>query len=173
MKWPYMVFLLLVLALTGACTGANKEPNLRQFKHTGDGPDEFSILPGEPLQPPESYTNLPLPTPDGVNLADKNPKADGIAALSSPAAQGASSTSADGALVAYASRHGITPDIRQILAKEDRKTRRQHGRVNVLAIGIDDYTSAYKAQWLDAYAELERWRQAGVKTPAAPPKPNE
>jgi hypothetical protein len=24
--------------------------------------------------------------------------------------------------------------------------------------------------WLDTYAELQRWRDAGVRTPSAPPK---
>ena len=42
------------------------------------GPDEFSIIPKEPLVIPE--TNA-LPPPGGGNLADRNPRAEAIIAL--------------------------------------------------------------------------------------------
>ncbi len=162
-----MVTLILGLA---ACGGKNKP--LTRIDKTGDGPDEFEIMPGKPLQTPEDYTALPTPTPGGSNLTDQNPNADGVAALGgNPGALAVGAIPAsDGGLVRHAGRYGTTPDIRRTLAVEDKEVRRRHGRVNILRIGpSDDYTNAYRRQWLDSQAELERLRRAGVATPAAPP----
>ncbi len=61
---------------------------------------------------------------------------------------------------------------RQTLASEDAETRRRHGRVNILRLGpVDDYTNAYKKQWLDPHNEELRLRRRNVETPSAPPPP--
>jgi hypothetical protein len=36
---------------------------------------------------------------------------------------------------------------------------------------VNVYFKAYKKQELDQYRELERFRRAGIRTPAAPPDP--
>lgn len=161
----------LALILAG-CGRGGDDVTLTRIKNTGNGPDEFTVLPTKPLEQPENFSALPAPTPGGTNRVDTNPEAEGIAALGGnpnaviPAGVGA----ADGALLNRARRNGVDPDIRPTLAQEDRDTRRRHGRVNIFNIGPnDDYTNAYKKQWLDGYDETERLRRRGVMTPSAPP----
>lgn len=163
--------LMVVMAVAlSAC--ANKDKPLTRIKKTGNGPDEFTIMPGKPLQAPESYAALPAPTPGGSNLTDQYPLADGVAALGGNTAALASAgiPAADAGLVRHASRYGVIPGIRETLSAEDKQTRRRHGRVNILRIGpVDDYTSAYRRQWLDSGAEFQRLRRAGIAVPSAPP----
>ncbi len=175
MTRPRIVMIMMVLALAVSACGKRDEVQLRNIKRTGNGPDEFSILPGKPLQAPENFTTLPTPTPGGPSLTDQNPNADGIAALGGNA--GALTVTAaaarDGALINYANRYGVTPGIRQTLASEDKEIRRRHGRVNIFNIGpVDDYVMAYRRQWLDGYAEMRRLRRLGIETPTAPPEEN-
>lgn len=163
-----MIGLVLVVA---ACS-RDRDITLTRFKNKDSGPDEFSIVPGKPLQKPESYTTLPPPNPGGPSRTDQNPKAEGIAALGGdPAAMARTGVApADAGLVRHAARYGTDPAIRQRLRAEDEQIRREYGRRNILRIGPrDDYTDAYKRQWLDSQAELERLRRAGVRTPTAPP----
>lgn len=171
MKRPAIAMLILAMALS-ACGGRDKDIRLSRIKNTGNGPEEFNIVPGKPLQAPENYTSLPAPTPGGSNITDATPLGDGVAALGgNPAALANSGIGrADGGLVNYANRFGVTPGIRQTLAREDVEVRRKRGRVNILNIGRnDDYNLAYRRQWLDAQAESQRLRRLGVPTPAAPP----
>lgn len=161
----------LALVLAG-CGRGDRDVTLTRIKNTGNGPDEFSVLPTRPLEMPPSFSELPPPAPGGTNRVDTNPEAEGIAALGGnpnaviPSGVGAG----DAALVNRARRAGVDPAIRQTLAQEDAETRRRHGRVNIFNIGPnDDYTNAYKRQWLDAQEETERLRRRGVVTPSAPP----
>lgn len=166
---------LLAASLVAGC-GGRDDVTLTRLRNTSNGPDEFSIIPGKPLQTPENYTALPEPTPGAANLTDQNPLADGIVALGgNPAVLNAAAPAAsDGALVNHANRYGARADIRQTLAREDRETRKSYGNVNVLRIlPGDDYVQAYRREWLDAYAEEQRLRQRGVVTPASPPPPKE
>lgn len=168
---PRILTLVLILAVA-ACGRGDREVSLTRIKKSGDGPDEFTILPGKPLQEPESYARLPAPTPGGVNRTDQTPKADGVAALGgNPAATTSGGIrSGEATLLNHARRYGTSTGIRQTLAAEDEKIRRRHGRVNILNIGRnDDYTNAYRRQWLDPEGELQRLRRRGVLTPTAPP----
>ncbi|VAV94535.1 Pyruvate/2-oxoglutarate dehydrogenase complex, dihydrolipoamide acyltransferase (E2) component, and related enzymes [hydrothermal vent metagenome] len=172
MSLPRILVIILVFTLA-ACSSRKDETNLRRIKKTGNGPDEFSIIPGKPLQSPESYAALPAPTPDGGNLTDQSPNADGIAALGgNPAALNETGIAPnERGLVAHAARYGVTPGIRQTLAKEDLKLRKRSGKVNIFRIGpSDDYSLAYKRQWLDAFAEERRLRRLGIATPSSPPE---
>lgn len=164
--------LMVGLVLAIAACSRDREVTLTRFKNKGDGPDEFAIVPGKPLQAPSSYADLPAPVPDGPNLTDQTPVADGIAALGgNPAAMGRPGIApADAGLVRHAGRYGTDPAIRQTLRAEDTDIRRKYGRRNILRIGPrDDYTQAYKRQWLDEQTERERLRRAGIVTPTAPP----
>ena len=171
---PRMTIVILAasMALT-ACAKRNEDGQvtLSRIQKTGDGPDEFSIMPGKPLQTPESFSALPAPNPGGANRTDQNPKADGIAALGgNPAALNAGVSSADASLMQHSARYGTQAGIRTQLQIEDNEVRRRHGRVNIFNIGkTDDYTDAYKRQWLDADREQQRLRALGIKTPSAPP----
>jgi hypothetical protein len=162
-----MVGLILVIA---ACS-RDRDITLTRLKNPNDGPDEFSITPGLPLQEPGSYADLPAPTPGQPNLTDQNPRADGIAALGGNAQRANQGIApSDGGLVRHAGRYGTQAGIRSTLAAEDQAVRNAYGRRNLLRIGPrDDYTEAYKRQWLDAQRERDRLQRSGVITPTAPP----
>ncbi len=164
--------IIALTILTFALAGCSGDGKLSRIKNTSNGPDEFTVMPVKPLQTPDTYSALPAPTPGAANLVDTNPRAEGIAALGgNPAATvPAGVGSGDAGLVNHAQRHGMSPAIRQQLASEDADTRRRHGRVNLFNLGpSDNYTDAYKKQWLNAQAEKQRMQRSGVVTPSAPP----
>lgn len=158
----------MLLILT-ACAGGDR--GLRDLRSNGGGPDEFQVLPVNPLILPNDVTNLPTPTPGGTNRTDPAPNADAVAALGgNPNALIPNGIPArDGALIAAASRNGVDPAIRQTLAAEDEAFRTRQSRFGFFR-GRDRYFQAYARQALDAYAELQRFRNAGVATPSAPPQ---
>lgn len=170
MTLPRVLILLGLVFTVAACGGRDRDVTLTRLENPGDGPDEFLISPGKPLQQPESYAALPSPTPGGPNRTDHDTKAEGVAALGGNATAQAGIPPGDAGLIRHAGRHGTTPGIRQTLRAEDENLRRDYGRRNIFRIGPrDDYTQAYKRQWLDSQAERERLRRAGIETPSAPP----
>ena len=154
--------------LLSACDGG--EPRLMNLRATGNGPDEFAILPPKALQMPTDLKALPQPTLGGNNLTDPTPEADAMAALGGRIQQGAGVPAGDSALVNHASRYGRTASIRTDLAAEDLEYRRDNkGRVMERIFNVNTYFKAYKNQSLDQQAELKRWRKRGVRTVSAPP----
>jgi hypothetical protein len=116
---------------------------------------------------PQDLAALPQPTPGQPNRVDPNPEGDAIAALGGSQSR---ARAASGGLVTYASRLGVSGDIRPVLAAEDEEFRRRNdGLVLERAFGVNTYFDAYRQQSLDQYSELERLRRMGVRTPAAPP----
>lgn len=167
MRKAWLVLAALALVALAACGGNRRDPQLMNLRSSTDGPDEFAILPPKGLEMPPDLAALPEPTPGGVSLTDQNPRADAIVALGGKPGAGAS----DGALVTYASRHGVTPGIRDTLAAEDLRWRQTHGgRPLERLFRVNTYYKAYSQFWLDVWAELARWRAAGVATPSAPPQ---
>lgn len=165
---------LATALVLGACSGTD-QPILMNLSGSTTGPDEFAILPTRPLEMPASLSDLPQPAPGAANRADPQPMADAVAALGgNPAALERTAIGAgDGALVAHAARFGVSSDIRERLAVEDLEFRRQNqGRLLERLFGVNVYFKSYRVMALDRYAELERWRRAGVRTPAAPPDPS-
>lgn len=159
---------LLMLCLTLAACGARQE-GLRDLRSHTAGPDAFSVVPLRPLQPPPSYSDLPVPAPGSGNLADPDPSGQAAAALGGrPQGLDGQVPAADGALLAHAGRAGTAPDIRAQLYAEDAQLRRNRARLGFASRG-ERYWAAYAAQALDAYAEMARWRTAGLATPSAPP----
>lgn len=152
-------FALVLVISISACAGGG---TVEGVNGAGDGPDEFSVLPGKPLQSPKDFTNLPVPTPGGQNLTDPTPKADAFAALGGRRSAVTRSTT-DAALLAYAGRYGVASDIRADLAPRNPNRRQRGGFLGRLLSGAG-------GQLLDKYRELERLRAAGVPTPSAPPK---
>ena len=54
---------------------------------------------------------------------------------------------------------------------DDLDWRKKHkGKFLERAFSLTTYFDAYKDMWLDTYAELQRWRDAGLPTPSAPPE---
>lgn len=165
-----------ILALTGLAACGGDDTRLMNLDASQRSPDEFQILPTKPLTMPGDLAVLPTPTPDGGNITDPTPFADAVGALGgNPAAladQGVSAS--DQVLVAYASRTGSDPAIRQRLAEEDRAWRSRHSRRLLERLAQTNvYLRAYRDMMLDSYAELLRWQRAGAQTPSAPPEPEE
>lgn len=162
------ICMTLVLTLT-ACASGNR--GLRDLRSSSGAPDEFRVQPMGALVMPTDMTTLPAPTPGGGNLSDPTPVADAVAVLGgNPNSLTASGIPAgDGALVTAASRNGVDPAIRQTLASEDATFRSRQSQFGLFR-GRNRYFQAYSRQALDAYAELQRFRNAGVATPTAPPQ---
>ena len=159
---------LAVLALS-ACAG-DRNPQLMNLRSETRGPDEFGILPTKPLQLPKDFAALPEPTPGGASRTDPTPQADAIAALGGDAAVLGRGASGDGAVLAQATRFGLSPDIRTVLAAEDLEYRRKNnGRVLERLLNVNVYFKAYAPYALDQEAELARWRRVGLRTNSAPP----
>lgn len=166
-----LAFASAALLMLAACGGSGT-PNLMNVRSETNGPDEFAILPPKPLELPENLTDLPEPTPGGENLTDPRPFDDAILALGGKPLAAGVVPAGDGALYNYATRKGVTTGIRQTLAAEDLEFRRKNdGRLLERIFNVNVYFKAYTKQSLDQYAELERWRRAGARTPSAPPNP--
>lgn len=166
---------MAVVTALGGCAGSERDITLKDIRSFSGGPDEFLVLPAKPLEQPPSFTALPPPTPGGANLTDQNPQADAVAALGGrpDRLRDTGIAAQDTALVAAASRNGVTADIRQTLATEDAEFRRQKSRfTKIRLVRVDRYNQAYSNEALKPYAEMSRWRQAGALTPAAPPSQN-
>lgn len=167
--------LALGLSLTlAACSGSD---GLRQLNRPPTGPDEFKVVPAKPLSEPESYTFLPVPTPGATNRTDPTPTADAVVELGGSAAAlqpAASIPARDGAIVNYSSRYGVTPNIRQVLAESDAEFRNRKARfTNIRIVPVDRYNQAYQQFALNPFAEADRFRRAGIRTPSAPPPTNQ
>ena len=172
---------LAIIVMTGAlalsaCSRSGEPKPLHDLRSNSGEPEEFAIVPNKPLTMPQTFAELPQPTPGSVNRTDQTPKADAVAALGgNPAAlqPGAAGSigAGDAALVQQASRYGRDSTIRQTLAAEDQQYRKNKGRFSWSIVPRDDYERAYRGQKLDSYSWLRRYRQAGARTPSAPPAP--
>jgi hypothetical protein len=163
-----MIAMVAALALA-AC--AERDPQLYNLRSDSGGPDEFAILPTKPIEMPQDMASLPPPTPGGTNRTDPTPQADAYAALGGrPEVLTRGVT--DPGIVRYATRYGVDPGIREQLAAADLEFRRQNdGRLLERLFSVSVYFKAYRPFELDQHRELERFRRAGVRTPAAPPGP--
>lgn len=161
----------IALLVLSACGPAPENPVLMNAAAQHTGPDEFSILPNRPLEMPTSLASLPEPNPGGANRVDPQPRADVARALGGSATAAVAPGVADGGIVNHASRFGRNAGIRAQLAAEDLSHRQENrGRLFERIFAVNVYNRAYEFMALDKYAELERWRRAGVRTPSAPPR---
>lgn len=158
-----------IAVLLAGCTPS--ERGLRDLRRNAGGPDEFSVLPVRPLVLPENFSELPVPTPGSTNLSDPAPHAEAIAVLGgNPNALAVGGIPArDRALLTAAGRNGVDSSIRETLASEDAAFRKRQARLSFLR-GRNSYFRAYSRQALDAHSELQRFRDAGIATPSAPPQ---
>lgn len=163
---------IAILALISVALSACANNGLRSLDNTSNGPDEFILQPAKPLTAPDSYTDLPPPTPGQANLTDRSALNEGVVAFGGkPEAEGGAIPRSDGALVTHASRLGVSPGIRAELAETDAKFRKRKARLTQFRIvKVDRYNQAYKRQTLDAGAEAAKWRRAGARTPSSPPR---
>lgn len=163
---------LMALGLTAlAGCGERSVPDLMQLR--SETPDEFGVLPNRPLELPPDYASLPPPAPGGANRADPNPQEDILAALGGDpdARRATGAADADTGLLAATGADAASPEIRETLAEEDIAFRRKNrGNWVGRSLGRSEYFNAYAPQSLDAYKELDKFREQGVRTPAAPPR---
>ena len=163
--------LLGLVFLTAAGCSRRENPELLQLKSTGDGPDEFSIVPNKPLETPENFAYLPPPTAQGTSRAEPQPQKDVFVALGGSGAVTTTRASESGVL-AYTTRFGRSANIRAELAASDLDYRRRNDALFLERVfNVSKYFDAYSSQSLDQDRELERFRAAGVPTPGAPPPP--
>lgn len=163
-----------VLALLAGCGAPSGEaPRLMNLGTAQRSPDEFAVLPTQPLVAPPDFHTLPTPVPGARNLVDPDPRADAARAMGGrPQAATGAVPAQDAALLARAAAFGTDPAIREQLAAEDLQLRqRRRGRPLERLFRTNVYDQVYEDQALDRHAELARWRRAGARTPAAPPPP--
>lgn len=160
--------------VTLAACGDKGAPQLMNLR-SGQGPDEFAIVPPKPLELPQDLAALPDPTPGGFNRTDQNPEADAAIALGGKPGAAGGIPAGDSALYSHAARFGVEGGIRSQLASEDLDWRRDNnGRILERLFNVNVYYKAYRKQRLDQQAELARWRALGIRTSSAPPrKPDE
>ena len=161
-----MILALLALA---ACGDRGEESVLdRVSSGTIQSPDEFAVLPAKPLILPDDLAALPPPTPGQTNRADLTPIQDLEVALTGRTGRGVAS-GADAAMLRTATRGGITPGIRQVLAEEDVVWRDTHkGLVLERLLLRNSERVTYRQMILDAEAELRRLRALGIQVPQLP-----
>jgi Protein of unknown function (DUF3035) len=164
----------VAMGLVLAACGGKGDPQLMNLR-TGEGPDEFGIVPPKPLEMPEDLAALPEPAPGGSNRTDRDPEAEAIIALGGKPGAAGGIPAGDSALYAHAARFGVESGIRATLASEDLQWRRDNnGRILERLFNVNVYYKAYNKYRLDQQAELARWRKLGVRTSSAPPrKPDE
>lgn len=174
---PRTFLILALVALTAACSTREdsgiKDTGLRQLRNPSGPPEEFGIVPNKPLETPQSYAELPQPTPGGANRTDQTPLKDAVAALGGSPSRLDPQTgigAGDQALVARAARYGLQPGIRQELAAADQDFRERRSLFNWRLVPQDTYNRVYRSQTLDPYLALYNARRAGVLTPSAPPE---
>lgn len=162
-----LAILILMPLMLQACASTG----LRDLRTDSPGPDEFAVKPSKPLEKPADYSALPAPTPGQSNLTDKSAVNDGIRAFGGrPEAINGGIPASDGALVNYAGRNGVDPNIRADLAEKDAKFRKRKQRfTSIRIVPVDRYNQAYKREALDQSSEARKWRRAGARTPSSPP----
>ncbi|WP_171101579.1 MULTISPECIES: DUF3035 domain-containing protein [unclassified Ruegeria] len=164
---------IIALTLAVAVAGCG-EQSLRALQPPGPGPDEFSVLPVQPLTQPQDYAFLPAPTPGGTNLTDPNPKAEAVAALGgNPNALNPNTAipSSDAALVTASSRYGVPANTREVVAAEDAEYLKRRGFWSRWRLfPVDRYAEIYDRQAIDPQAQTSALRAQGVETPSSPPE---
>ncbi len=166
-----LTMLLTALVLMTACSNQG----LRDLRHNSEGPDEFMIVPKQPLTPPANFTELPAPTLGQANLTDPSPKSDAILALGGKpsGAWGTAISASDRSLVSYARRKGVPENIRETMMLEDERYRKRRGRFTSFQLfRTNRYQQVYRPLTLDPFSEQRRFRRAGIATPSAPPATN-
>jgi len=165
-----IAMLVTLMALVSACGGSQRDSGpLINLRGSSVPPDEFLVVPQNPLEIPTDLASLPAPTPGSPDRVEIDFEGQLLTALGGRVAAAGGVPAADTALVAAArSGAGSTDDIRAVLAAEDAAFRADRAR-RIAKLSKDNNAAAiYERMFLDAQAELARLRALGVKTPSAP-----
>lgn len=169
---PITLILMLTLgvSITACGSGNSVFDKNGNFKIKDAGPDEFSIIPTKPLEIPEDTVTLPEPTLGSKNRVDVEPELDAIVALGGKPERLESDLIANDeqALIAAASRNGVSGNIREQIAADAKVVERKK-RPNVFQriIGHTSRVKAFESEAIDPSAETHRLRRQGVRTPSA------
>lgn len=162
-----------MIALAAVGLGGCADKGLRSLTNPHNGPDEFLVTPGKPLETPEDLAFLPPPTPGAKNRTDQRPRQDAVASVGGDTKRldpNAPIPGSDAALVTAASRNGVEPGVRQTLATEDAKFRKRQSRLSSFRLfRVDRYEQAYRRETLNPFEAAVPYRRAGLPTPSAPP----
>ncbi len=159
-----------LLAAVTAVAGCGNEGGAAGFlRSAGVGnqtPDEFMVLPTRPLEVPPDMRALPPPTPGAPNRVDIQPRMEAVAALT-----GRTEPASVSGAALVASAGPADPNIRGTVAIEA-ATFRQENRGLLFERWFSRNLEAviYDGVILDAAAEYQRLRAAGVAVPPAPPQ---
>ena len=169
--------IITIVVLVGALAGCDTSQGLGRFvageRNLQNGPDEFGIVPFQPLELPDSLVALPNPTPGGRNLTDSLPEHDAVAALGGRPERLDSNKIIAGerALLAATERNGVTENIRAVLAVEDKEFREKNGpKLLERWFNVNTYLKSYKDETLPARRTSKLLRSKGVKTPTVSPE---
>jgi hypothetical protein len=169
--------IITIIVLVGALAGCDTSQGVGRFiageRNLQNGPDEFGIVPFQPLELPNSLIALPNPTPGGRNLTDPLPEHDAVAALGGRPERldGNKVVAGEGALLAATERNGVTANIRAILAAEDKEFRKKNGpKLLERWFNVNTYLRSYKDETLPARRTSKLLRSKGVKTPTVSPE---
>ena len=116
---------------------------------------------------------LPPPTPGGVNRTDPDPEGDAIRALGGNPERAAR---ASGDVITYASRFGVSPDIRGTLAAEDLEFRRRNdgrllsGLLNNTNVLLPRRTRHFICDE-DRLSVFQSWKRCSAAPASALPSP--
>ena len=149
--------------------GGDRERPLLNLRGSAIAPDEFLVVPQQPLEVPADLAALPTPSPGTPDRVAIDAEGRFLAALGGRPQTVGGVPAEDAALVAAArAGSGGTDNIREILRAEDAAFRADRAR-RIAKLSEDSRAvEIYDRMLLDAFAELARLRALGVKTPTAP-----
>jgi hypothetical protein len=166
---PRLTSSALLGAMRASGTGRvfSGTPQLMNLRNDEEGPDEFAVLPTAPLEiPAENLAALPEPTPGARNRVDPDPEATRSRRLAATRA----AASGAGDLVSYATRFGVSGDIRPVLAAEDEEFRRRNDGRSSNACSAPTSISAPTKPGARPVRRAGAPAPHGRATPAAPPR---
>ena len=161
---------ICALAMALALGGCNRDSgesgrSLISIRSAGVPPDEFLVLPRDPLERPSDTASLPAPTPGGANRADPDNLSPMLSAMGARGAAGGVPAS-EAALVRAVG--GASPDIRAVLAAENAAFREDNARRLERQARKLEGATIYSGMLLDPVAEAARLRAMGITVPLAP-----
>ncbi len=159
-------------ALAGCSISSERGGTIgEQLGVTAGAPDEFLIIARAPLELPPSF-ELPRPQPGAPSRLEPNPFVEAESALFGRPVSAARAAAAPGAgeaaLLVGAGAADDNSAVREALAAEAAPTERRYGLTSLFGVPIPANLGEEDAILLSA-EEIERLRQQGLPTPAAPP----
>ncbi|MEM8788787.1 MAG: DUF3035 domain-containing protein [Pseudomonadota bacterium] len=169
---PLIAAACAALVLAGCADSQDRNIIQRVTDGTVTAPEEFAVVPNNPLELPEDFASLPPPVAGAPNRGEIDPRSRAMAALSSSGTVRSTRSAADRALLAAVGAANNDPQIRARLEAEDRLYRQgNRGFLLDRMFGQQSESDIYRRKLLNQKAEMERMMAAGVRVPQSPPDP--